>query len=513
MRPKGIAMYWLAGSVAVCAAMAQAEVVLTSKDGESSLRGDISAFENGIYTIETSIGAILVDAALVDCTGLECPDYQPLDQMVRIAGPEALMAGLVPPLIDAYASAAEARAVATGSASGGGQAVELTDGPDKLVTFETRPSATDAAFAALLAGEVEIVLSDRRVSDAEIDQFLDAGLGDLSSPQREAIVALDAVAPILSDNAPVSRLNFTQLASMFSGEITNWAAVGGPDAPINIYLPDDGGTVASSFERALLEPEFLSLSETATRLASSQAVLDAVSSDPNGLGLATTFDADLALSAECGLPVRQGAFAVKSEDYPLSRRIYMYTAAGAVPTRAAGLVETAQSVAASAGLEPLGYYGLDASSTGIGAHGDQLAHAITDPTQAGNLASLRSFTGEVLTADRLSVTFRFGQGSSQLDNRAAADAARLAVQLADEDLAGREILLIGFTDSIGRDDVNELLAVRRAQQVVDAIAAAAEDGIDFSAIRTLGYGSAFPVACNTTEAGRQMNRRVEVWVR
>lgn len=507
-------MCWLAGSVALSATAGWAEVVLTSKDGQSSLRGEISSFEDGIYTIETSIGALLVDASLVVCEGLECPDYQPLDQLVRIAGPRALVSGLVPPLIDAYALDANATSRDTGQSTDDGQTTELTSGSDRLVTFETSAANIDAAFEALLEGEVEIVVSDRRITDQEIDRFLDAGLGDLSSSRREAIVALDAVAPITGDGAPVDRLNFAQLAAIFSGEVTNWAAVGGDDAPINVYLPDDGGTLATGFEQTYLEPEFLSLTDSAERLPSTQAVLQAVAADPNGVGLATTFDAKLSLNAECGMPVRQNAFAVKSEDYPLTRRIYMYTSgSGDLPTRAAGLIETAQTVAASEALEPLGFYGLATSSAGIGAHGEQLAHAITDPSQSGNLAALRNFTGEVLAADRLSVTFRFGRGSSQLDNRATADAARLAEQLLAQDLAGREILLIGFTDSIGRDDVNQLLSVRRAQQVLDTIAASAEEGLDLSAVRTLGYGSAFPVACNTTEAGRQMNRRVEVWVR
>lgn len=65
----------------------------------------------------------------------------------------------------------------------------------------------------------------------------------------------------------------------------------------------------------------------------------------------------------------------------------------------------------------------------------------------------------------------------------------------------------GHTDWIGSDAYNDGLSQRRAQVVVDWLAAR---GIDRVRIRAAGRGESEPVATNRTAAGRQLNRRVEV---
>lgn len=71
----------------------------------------------------------------------------------------------------------------------------------------------------------------------------------------------------------------------------------------------------------------------------------------------------------------------------------------------------------------------------------------------------------------------------------------------------RNILIEGFTDSIGDESYNENLSRRRAASLQQALV---ENQINSSRIQIRGYGERFPVASNQTEAGRQQNRRVEV---
>lgn len=71
----------------------------------------------------------------------------------------------------------------------------------------------------------------------------------------------------------------------------------------------------------------------------------------------------------------------------------------------------------------------------------------------------------------------------------------------------RQVLVEGFTDSTGTRDYNMGLSERRAGSVRDALV---ERGVDEQRIRTRGYGPDYPVATNETQAGRQLNRRVEV---
>ena len=73
----------------------------------------------------------------------------------------------------------------------------------------------------------------------------------------------------------------------------------------------------------------------------------------------------------------------------------------------------------------------------------------------------------------------------------------------------RQVLVEGYTDSVGNDDYNQQLSERRAQAVREALVSR---GIDGSRIVTRGYGERFPVASNEDAGGRQLNRRVEVIV-
>lgn len=69
------------------------------------------------------------------------------------------------------------------------------------------------------------------------------------------------------------------------------------------------------------------------------------------------------------------------------------------------------------------------------------------------------------------------------------------------------ITIVGHTSSEGSDAYNEQLSQRRAEAVVTALI---ERGIDASRMAADGRGESEPIADNATEAGRALNRRVEI---
>lgn len=70
-----------------------------------------------------------------------------------------------------------------------------------------------------------------------------------------------------------------------------------------------------------------------------------------------------------------------------------------------------------------------------------------------------------------------------------------------------KILVNGYTDSTGGDAHNQALSERRANSVANYLAA---QGVSRNRIIATGYGKSNPIATNSTEAGKQANRRVEV---
>ncbi len=69
--------------------------------------------------------------------------------------------------------------------------------------------------------------------------------------------------------------------------------------------------------------------------------------------------------------------------------------------------------------------------------------------------------------------------------------------------------VVGYTDSTGSEDYNQRLSERRARAVADILRA---DGVAAGRLRTEGRGEGEPRATNATAAGRQLNRRVEIFV-
>ena len=69
------------------------------------------------------------------------------------------------------------------------------------------------------------------------------------------------------------------------------------------------------------------------------------------------------------------------------------------------------------------------------------------------------------------------------------------------------INVVGHTDSIGSDAVNQRLSEQRASSVAQYLQSR---GVASQRLQTSGYGKTRPVDSNDTEAGRANNRRVEI---
>jgi len=99
----------------------------------------------------------------------------------------------------------------------------------------------------------------------------------------------------------------------------------------------------------------------------------------------------------------------------------------------------------------------------------------------------------------------FDTGQANLKPGAELTVERLAQFLVSNPQT--KVRIEGFTDSTGSEEFNELLSQRRADAVANALR---QQDVPTSQMQTIGRGEEFPVASNSTAAGRQQNRRVEI---
>lgn len=109
----------------------------------------------------------------------------------------------------------------------------------------------------------------------------------------------------------------------------------------------------------------------------------------------------------------------------------------------------------------------------------------------------------------IEVTFDSGLLFDFDSDRIKPEAAKNLQELANSlnKFGNSNLLIVGHTDSQGDDAYNMGLSLRRANS---ASAYLQSQGVPASRISTSGRGETEPVASNDTEAGRQLNRRVEV---
>lgn len=109
----------------------------------------------------------------------------------------------------------------------------------------------------------------------------------------------------------------------------------------------------------------------------------------------------------------------------------------------------------------------------------------------------------------IQVTFESGLlydfDSDRIKPTAASNLRNLARSL--DKYPNTDLFIVGHTDDVGPDSYNLSLSQRRAQSAAHFLT---EQGVAMSRLRTTGLGEAEPVAPNTSEAGREKNRRVEI---
>ena len=186
-------------------------------------------------------------------------------------------------------------------------------------TFDVAAEGSATGFAALIDKTAAIGMASRPAKPEEIANGKAKGV-DL----KETIVAYDGIAVIVNTANSIKGLTKKQVEQIFTGEITDWSAVGGSGGKISVYTRNtSSGTYAEFKELAMKKRDYAPDSQ---KLAGNEQIAQEVGKNPNGVGyvgLAYTKASGIRVVPIDGASPSKGSVLAKS--YPYARPTFFYT--------------------------------------------------------------------------------------------------------------------------------------------------------------------------------------------
>lgn len=166
--------------------------------------------------------------------------------------------------------------------SGSGSTMAVLDGLQAQFEAETPGyhlillpgTGTGGGVEGTVSGVLDVAAMSRLPKDAEVEQ------GILFSS-----FGLAATAVFTHVDVGVADLSSSQMAAIFSGEITNWSEVGGPDELIVLFVRDEADSSTAALREIVMGD--VPFAESAQVLTSAEAMLQAVEGTQNSVGFGT----------------------------------------------------------------------------------------------------------------------------------------------------------------------------------------------------------------------------------
>lgn len=411
----------------------------------------------------------------------------------QIHGSNTIGANLGPMLITGFLEQRSGGTVTSRMGDVENERILTTRQDGQALSVRVAAHGSSTGFKALSEGDANIWAASRPAKASEVEAF--ATTADLTSIDSEHVIAIDGLAILVHNSNPLNRISIDDLGKVFAGQIRNWSELGGHDQPIQIYARDDRSGTWDTFKSLVLGHRY-TLDGSAFRYESNDQLSDDVARDPGGIGfagLASVRQAKLLAVSDGDAPaLKPNQLTVASEDYPLARRLFLYTPGTNNPALVNEFIEFVQSPAGQDIVAQSGFISQNPIAM--------------EPEYDDSVPD--SF--KVLTRNyrRLSVNFRFAEGRTRLDNKAQRDLQRIADYLEQEHKSPDDLMLIGFADQQSNELRAQMISELRALSVSRALRDAGTDVHSYT-----GYGHYMPVGSSGGHNGEQRNGRVEVWVR
>jgi phosphate transport system substrate-binding protein len=199
----------------------------------------------------------------------------------------------------------------------------IEQNPEALVVVTGGGSGT--GIKALINGTAHVANSSRDISSKEEKAAVDRGI-----EMHEFEVARDAMSIILNPANPIRTLTTAQVRELYTGKVTNWNQLGGPDARVILAARDTSSGTYEYFKDHVLEGD--NYVPGTLHLASNPAIVAQVSQDRGavgyvGLGYLSPDIKPVPIQQDAASPpVEPTVDNVLDGSYPISRALFQYTA-------------------------------------------------------------------------------------------------------------------------------------------------------------------------------------------
>src|ERR1700747_3352572 len=144
-------------------------------------------------------------------------------------------------------------------------------------TFNIAAEGSTTGIAAIIDGTAQIGMASRPTKPEEVAAAKAKGVNF-----KETIVAYDGIAVIVNSANPVKSLTKKQVEQIFTGDVTDWSAVGGSGGKISVYTRNtSSGTYSEFKELAMKKRDYAPDSQ---KMAGNEQIAQEVGKNPNGVG-------------------------------------------------------------------------------------------------------------------------------------------------------------------------------------------------------------------------------------
>jgi phosphate transport system substrate-binding protein len=216
-------------------------------------------------------------------------------------------------------------------------------------SFDLETKGTSYGMGALMGGFCDLAGASRlpEKEELEVAQFRAVELNDY-------VIGAYSVAVVVNATNPVGNLTREQVRDIFTGVIRNWKAVGGPDAPIHLFIRDPiSGTHIGFKELAMENKPYASEQNLFTNYT---AIVKAVAGDANGIGYSgfnLTHQSHVKAVSIGG--IEPTVDAVNQGKYPYARTLHLYTNKAKERPAALDFIHFVQSPHGQEVLTQMGY--------------------------------------------------------------------------------------------------------------------------------------------------------------